>query len=119
MILKSNGQCAIAGLVFYVAAIVSAVVFAGSQAGCVTVAPQQSAQVAYAQSCAAYAAAFDVLVALRKGGKLNQAQIDQVTLIDGQITPVCTGTMPQDPTEATQHITAAVTSLTILEAVKP
>jgi len=116
---KSHGRRLLAGVIVYTGVIVGAVCFAASQAGCATPPATQSSQVSYAQSCAAYAGAFDVLVALRKGGKLNQAQIDQVTLIDSQITPQCTGTMPQDPAEATQRITAAVTSLTILEAVKP
>jgi hypothetical protein len=78
----------------------------------------QSAQVTYVQSCAAYGAAFAAAVELRTAGKLNQAQIDQVTLLDSQITPICTGTLPADPIAATQQVTAAITSLTILEAIK-
>ena len=88
-----------------------------SIAACTTV-PTQSAQVTYTQSCAAYGGAFDVMIALRKGGKLNQAQIDQVTLIDSQITPLCTGPLPKDLDAATVQVTAAVTALTILETVK-
>lgn len=88
-----------------------------SIAACTTV-PTQSTQVTYTQSCAAYGGAFDVMIALRKGGKLNQAQIDQVTLIDSQITPLCTGPLPQDLDAATIQVTAAVTALTILETVK-
>lgn len=78
----------------------------------------QSAQVSYVQSCAAFGAAFNVALQLRLAGKLNQSQIDQVTLLDSQITPICTGPLPADPTAATVQITAAVTALTILEAVK-
>lgn len=78
----------------------------------------QSAQTAYAQSCAAYGAAFEGALQLRIAGKLNQAQIDQVTLIDQQITPICAGPLPADPVAATQQITAAVTTLAILEAIK-
>lgn len=78
----------------------------------------QNAQVTYTQSCAAYEGAFDVMLALRKAGKLNPAQIDQVTLIDSQITPMCTGPLPQDLDAATTKVTAAVTALTILETVK-
>lgn len=78
----------------------------------------QSAQVAYTQSCAAYGGAFDVMIALRKAGKLNQSQIDQVTIIDSQITPMCTGPLPNDLDTATAQVTAAVTALTILETVK-
>jgi hypothetical protein len=84
---------------------------------CTTVSTQ-NAKVTYTQSCAAYGGAFDVMIALRKGGKLNQAQIDQVTLIDSQVTPLCTGPLPQDLDAATAQITGAVTALTILEAVK-
>jgi uncharacterized lipoprotein YajG len=84
-------------------------------AGCAT---QQSAQVGYTQACAAYGAAFDAALQLRIAGKLNRAQIDQVTLLDSQITPICTGPLPVDPTAATTQITAAVTTLTILEATK-
>jgi uncharacterized protein YceK len=91
-------------------------------AGCATVsgpaATPQSAQVAYSQSCAAYGAAFEGALQLRIAGKLNQAQIDQVTLLDQQITPICTGPLPVDPVAATQQITAAVTTLAILEAIK-
>jgi len=88
-----------------------------SVSACSTVSTQ-SAHVAYTRSCAAYGGAFDVMIALRKGGKLNPAQIDQVTIIDSQITPICTGPLPQDLDAATAQVTAAVTSLTILEAVK-
>jgi hypothetical protein len=77
----------------------------------------QSAQAAYVQSCAAYGAAFATATELRSAGKLNQAQIDQVTLLDQQITPICTGPLPADPTAATQQVTAAITSLAILEAI--
>jgi hypothetical protein len=77
--------------------------------------PSQAAQVGYAQACAAYAAMFATALELRKAGKLNPAQINQVTLIDSQVTPVCTGPLPADPDAATVQITAAVTALTILE----
>jgi hypothetical protein len=76
----------------------------------------QSAQVVYTQACSAYGAAFGVALQMRMAGKLNRAQIDQVTLLDSQVTPVCTGPLPADPAAATQQITAAVTTLTILEA---
>jgi hypothetical protein len=74
----------------------------------------QSAQVAYVQACAGYAAAFSAALQAREAGKLNGSQIDQITLIDQQVTPVCTGPLPADPTVATQQVTAAVTTLTIL-----
>ncbi len=75
-----------------------------------------SAQVAYVQACSAYGSAFNAALQLRKDGKLNQAQIDQVTLLDSQITPICTGPLPANPAAATQQITAAVTTLGIMEA---
>jgi hypothetical protein len=78
----------------------------------------QNAQVTYTQSCAAYGGAFNVMVALRKADKLTQPQINQVTLIDSQITPLCTGPLPADLDAATQQVTAAVTALTILETIK-
>lgn len=77
-----------------------------------------SVQVAYAQACAAYGAAFSGALQMRKADKLNQAQIDQVTLLDSQITPICTGPLPADAAAATQQITAAVTALTIMETLK-
>jgi len=77
----------------------------------------QSVQASYVQACTAYGAAFEGTLQLRIDGKLNQAQIDQVTLIDQQITPICTGQLPADPTKATQQITAAVTSLAIIETI--
>ncbi len=89
-------------------------------AGCASItgpnATPQTAQVTYTQACAAYGAAFSGALQMRKAGQLNRAQIDQVTLLDSQITPICTGPLPKDPTVATTQITAAVTALTILQA---
>jgi hypothetical protein len=92
-----------------------AILVALALAGCATT---QSAQTGYTQACEAYGAAFSAALQLRIAGKLNKAQIDQVTLLDSQITPICTGPLPADPTAATQQIAAAVTALTILEATK-
>jgi hypothetical protein len=83
--------------------------------GCATT---QSTQTTYVEACAAYGAAFNVALQLRVAGKMNQSQVDQVTLIDQQITPICTGPLPADPTAATTQITAAVTTLTMMEAIK-
>lgn len=80
-------------------------------------ATKQSAQTAYVKSCAAYNAAFNAALQLRIDGQLNQAQIDQVTMIDSQITPICTGPLPADPDAATQQVTAAVTTFMVLEAI--
>lgn len=74
-----------------------------------------AAQVAYAQACAAYGAAFVGALELRRVGRLSRAQVDQVTLLDSQVTPICTGPLPPDATTAVQQVTAAVTALTILE----
>lgn len=93
-------------------------------AGCVTPPANQtpalqvqSTQLTYTQACAAWGAAFSTALQLRVAGKLNQAQIDQVTLLDSQVTPICTGPLPTDPTAATQQVTAAVTAMAILEVV--
>lgn len=88
-------------------------------AGCASItgsqATTQTAQVTYTQACMAYGAAFAAALELRRAGKLNHAQIDQVTLLDSQITPICTGPLPADPNAATQQVAGAVTALTILE----
>jgi hypothetical protein len=87
-------------------------------AGCAAPTQAPSTQVTYAQACAAYGAAFAGALQLRQASRLNRAQLDQVTLLDAQVTPICTGALPADATAATQQITAAVTALTILEATK-
>jgi hypothetical protein len=63
---------------------------------------------------ASWGTGFDVALHLRQAGKLNRAQIDQITLLDSQITPLCTGPLPADPSAAARQVTAAVTTLTIL-----
>lgn len=78
----------------------------------------QSTQVTYTQACSSWGAAFATALELRRAGKLNQAQIDQITLLDAAVNPICTGPLPADPTAATQQVTTAVTTLVILEAVK-
>jgi hypothetical protein len=90
-------------------------------AGCTTTTTTtttQTTQQDYVQACAVYSGAFAVVLALREAGKLNQVQIDQVTLIDSQVTPLCTGTLPADTDVAAAKITAAITTLTILETVQ-
>jgi hypothetical protein len=89
-----------------------------SVSGCASTGQAPATQVTYTQACAAYGVAFAGALQGRKAGKLSSAQIDQVTLLDSQITPICTGALPADTTAATQQITAAVTTLTILEAIK-
>lgn len=90
--------------------------------GCAGVAGQgqsvQSAQASYVRACDAYGAAFTGALIARQAGKLNQSQIDQVTLIDAQITPICTGPLPVDPALKTQQITAAVTTMAIISIIK-
>ena len=84
-------------------------------AGC---APPQSTQVAYVQACGTYTAALSIAVKLMQDGKLTPAEITQITKLDNQIYPICTGRLPADPTAATKQITAAITTLTTLETVK-
>ena len=83
---------------------------------CATTTPQ--AQTQYVQACAAYGAALTTAATLRKDGKLTPAQIAQVSLVDQQITPICTGPLPANPTAQTQQITAALTALAIMEGTR-
>lgn len=78
-------------------------------AGCATT---QSAQQDYVAACSAYNAAFSTALTLRQQGKLTPAQVQAVSDLDAQATPLCTGALPSDPTVATQQITAAATTLT-------
>jgi hypothetical protein len=78
--------------------------------------PVVSPQQAYVQACGTYGAAFSVALQLRTAGKLNQTQIDQITLVDKQVTPICTGALPADLTTAAQQIAKAITTLTVMEA---
>jgi hypothetical protein len=77
----------------------------------------QSAQANYVRACSAYNAAFVGVYNAVKAGKLSTSQLDQAILLESQITPICTGPLPKDPESATAQITAAVTTLTVLEAV--
>jgi hypothetical protein len=89
-------------------------------AGCAT-APNtdpRAAQLQYAEACGAYGVAFATALQLRVAGKLNQSQITQITLVDSQITPICTGTLPANPAEAAAKVTQAITSLATIEAMK-
>jgi uncharacterized lipoprotein YajG len=90
-------------------------IFLISLAGCATT---QSTQVTYVQACATYGAALNIAVAMLNAHKLTNAEIAQVSALDETIYPICTGALPADPTAATQQITAAITTLTILETVK-
>ncbi len=106
----------------FFALLFAVVLVFGLLAGCNSItgnqATTQSAQVTYVQACAAYGAAFSAALDARQAGKLSQAQIRQISLIDTQITPICTGPLPADPTAATQQITAAVTTMAIMGAVQ-
>ena len=86
-----------------------------STTGCATTQDQTVSPVAYVQACSTYGVALQTAVQLRQEGAVNQTQIDQITLIDSQVTPLCTGTMPTDSAAFTQKVAAAVTTLTILE----
>jgi hypothetical protein len=83
--------------------------------GCATT---QSTQVAYVQACGAYTTALSIGVKLEQEGKLTPSEITQITMLDKQVYPICSGPLPVDPTAATAQITAAITTLTILETVK-
>jgi hypothetical protein len=102
--------------------ILSLLALANNMTGCVmnpaNPTDVQPVQVRYVQACAAYGAAFAGALELRKAGKLDAVQVSQVSLIKNQITPICTGALPQDTDDAVQQITAAVTALTIMEAAK-
>ena len=78
----------------------------------------QSAQVRYVQACSAYGAALNTAVSLREKGKLSAKQISDITVLDAQITPICTGPLPASPDAATQQVTAAITTLTVLETIE-
>jgi|SRR5882672_2847743 len=84
-------------------------------AGCATA---QSTQVAYVQACGTYGAALNIAVSMMNAHKLTSAEIEQISVLDDQIYPICTGALPVDPAEATKQITAAVTTLTIIETIK-
>ncbi len=73
-------------------------------------------QVQFVQACGAYGTAFQAAVALRQQGKLNSAQISQVTMLDAQITPLCTGKLPVSPQVEVQEVTNALTALAVMEA---
>lgn len=77
----------------------------------------QQVQVTYTQACAAYGAVFATALELRKADKLTPGQVEQISILSKQITPLCTGPLPANPDAAAQQITAAVTSLAIIEAV--
>lgn len=87
-----------------------------SLTGCAT--STASTQVSYIQACATYNTAFGTALILRESGKLNASQIQQITLLDSQITPICTGPLPTNPDAAMIQITAAVTSLAIIETIQ-
>lgn len=84
---------------------------AGSQT-----APDSFLQPTYTRACATYSAGFATVLELRKLGKLTPSEIGQVTLIDSQVTPLCTGALPPDLTTATTRIEGAVAALAVLEA---
>lgn len=54
-------------------------------------------QTGFVQACSAYETAFTAALQLRIAGKLTPAQITQITTLDGQVTPVCSGPLPSTP----------------------
>lgn len=79
-----------------------------------TISPAQL-QANWLQACLAYEGVQAAL--LTNMSRFNKAQLEQIGLVTHQITPLCMK-QPTDLTDATVKITAAVTTLTILEAVK-
>ena len=73
---------------------------------------QPNVQVTFVQACGAYESAFGVAVQLRINGQLSPAAIKDISIIDSQVTPICTGPMPADSNTAVAQITTAIASLT-------
>lgn len=67
--------------------------------------------VSYDKACLAYAGALTTATDLLKAGKLSATAVTEITKVDKVVTPICTGTIPTDPTAATAQITTAVTTL--------
>lgn len=82
-----------------------------SLCACTTLATQSN-QVTYVQACGSYGLAFQTALQLRLAGKLNQTQIDKITVIDNAITPICTGSLPTDNVTIINQIVTATASLT-------
>lgn len=80
---------------------------------CATTQTPLDTQKQFVQACSAYNAAFVAVLQLREAGKLNTAQIAAISVIDTDISPLCTGALPTDAATATQRITIATTSLTV------
>lgn len=83
--------------------------------GCAVNTTKPSLTAQWYQSCSAYAAAQKALIANMH--RMTDKQLQQALVITHQITPLC-ATVPKDPTAATQKITQAVTTLTVLEAIQ-
>lgn len=79
-------------------------------ASCAT---SQQAQTTFVQSCGAYNVAFNGAIQLRLAGKLSSAEIDEITLLDKTVTPLCTGTLPSDPSTLIPQVEAAITQITV------
>ncbi len=78
----------------------------------------QQVQADYVKACSAYSAAFSTALQLRVDGKLTRDEVVKITTVDNQIYPICTGPFPANPDVATQQITAAITTLVVLETAK-
>ena len=94
---------------------------------CATVSPTgtvvtPSPQVAFVQACGSLNIAMNTLVQVRASGKFvpTESQKQQVELIYQSVLPMCGPgvPLPADPTAAAQKVTAAVTTLSVMEAVK-
>lgn len=78
--------------------------------------PVQQVQTNYIQACSAYGAALNTMADLRAQHKLSAATVNQITAVDNQITPICSGSLPADPAAATTQIINATAQLAAFEA---
>lgn len=80
--------------------------------------PPVNYNVRFVQGCTIWASAFSTALQMRQTGKLNDAQIAQVNILDNQLTPLCTAkTLPANPQVAVGQVTAALTTIGVLEGV--
>ena len=89
-----------------------------AMAGCATLntpVSHKAQMVAYHNACVAYSAGFAGALAAGEDGYLTKADIQQVNLMDENITPLCRK-QPTSLTTATTEITQAITKLAIYES---
>ena len=90
-------------------------------AGCVNApqaTPAQQQAITFAQACSGYAAALSSAIALNNQGKLAKSQVQAITLIDADISPICTGPVPANNNVLITKVTAATTQLLLQSSAK-